>query len=210
VFGGFIPIPRSDGTTASLAGAVYLADLICTLARRDDVDSAQHWSLISNWLFGAMYYDGVPRPAYRALQGLGTALAGSRLLATVSSPTTDVAAFGAQPALTAMPLVSAFATGSSGTVRTVLVNRSPDQPLRVRLRCRGGATAGATASVRTLNASDPLAEHNTGTATPDWSEATPSATATGLIVELPAHSLVIVHLPAPTTAVAVAPPAGDG
>lgn len=195
--GGLAPISRSDGTTASHAGSVYLADLLCLLASRDDVDSAQHWSLIGNWLFGAMHHDGAPRPAYRALQGVDEALFGYRLPSVVSGPSADVPAFGARPALTAMPLVAALATASAGAIRTVLVNRSPDRAMRVRLTCLDGATTGAVATVRTLNAGDPLAEHWTGVGTPDWTTATQSAEARGLVIDLPAHSLVIVNLPAP-------------
>jgi alpha-L-arabinofuranosidase len=197
LYGIYNPIPRSDGVTCSLAAAVYTVDLICTLAARDDVDSAEHWSLIGNWLFGAMYSDGTMRPGGNALAGLGQALIGRRLMVQVSSPTVNVPAFGAKPAQTAMPLLGAFACGSSGTVRTILLNRSPSRALRVRLACSAGANAGSNAAVRTLNALDPLKAYTFGTGAPDWTSSTAAADAGGVTVNVPAHAVVIVLLPAP-------------
>jgi alpha-L-arabinofuranosidase len=198
VYGTFNPVPRSDGVTCSLAAAIYTVDLICTLAARDDVDSAEHWSLIGNWLFGAMYSDGTMRPGGNALAGLGQAMTGSRLAVQVSSPTANVPAFGAKPAQTAMPLLGAFVCGSNGTVRTILVNRSPSRSLRVRLACSAGANAGSKAAVRTLNALDPLKAYTFGTGAPGWTAGTATADAGGVTVNVPAHAAVIVLLPAPT------------
>ncbi len=198
VYGTWNPIPRSDGVTCSLAAAVYTTDLICTLAARDDVDSAEHWSLIGNWLFGAMYSDGTMRPSGNALTGLGQAMTGRRLAMQVSSPTVNVPAFGAKPAQTAMPLLGAFACGSDSVVRTILINRSPGRSLRVRLTCSAGANAGAKAAVRTLNALDPLKAYTFGIGAPNWSDGTATTDAGGVTVNVPAHAAVIVSLPAPT------------
>jgi alpha-L-arabinofuranosidase len=198
VYGTFNPLPRSDGVICSLAAAVYTADLVCTLAARDDVDSAEHWSLIGNWLFGAMYSDGTMRPGGNVLAGLGQAMTGRRLTAQVLSPTANVPAFGAKPSQTAMPLLGAFSSGSDGMVRTILVNRSPSRALRVRLACSAGANAGSKVAVRTLNALDPLRAYLFGTGAPDWTASTVAADAGGAAVTVPAHAVVIVFMPAPT------------
>lgn len=197
-FATFAPIPRSDGLPVSVAGAVYLADLVCTLARRDDVDSALHWSLVGNWCFGAFHPDGSPRPALRALHGLSAALTGRRLPVAVAAPLVAVPAFGAKPAQAAVPLVSAFAAGGSGGWRAVLVNRSPDRALSVRIdRAGGRLPMGARAGLRVLSAADPLQEHYLGATTPDWSASITVAGPGGLVVALPACSLAIVELPPP-------------
>ena len=202
VFGTFTPIPRSDGIPCSLAGAVYTADLLCTLAKRDDVESAEHWSLIGNWMFGAMDEAGDPRPSGRALQGLGLVFSGRRLPTTIAGPTADVPAFGALPAQTAMPLVNAFTTIEGGTLRAALINRSPTRDLRVRLACMGGlgGVGGGTTTVQVLNAADPLEQWFTAAGAPTWVNGAFSVEAAALVVTLPAHALVIV-----TAAVPVAP-----
>lgn len=205
LFGSSDPVPPSDAIPTTLAGAVYLADLVCVLARRDDVDSAEHWSLISNWMFGAMTYLGAPRPAQRALEGVSAVLNGGRLPAVVSTPTADVPGLGALPAQTAMPLVGALACGDADEVRIILVNRSPDRAMRVRLVCQGGA-AHAIATMRTLDEADPLAPHIDGVGTPDWVTSTAVVDADAVTVTLPAHALVTVRIPAtPATA-----PRSDG
>lgn len=209
VFGTFAPIPRSDGIPTSLAGAVYTADLLCLLAKRSDMDSAEHWSLISNWMFGALAPGGAARPAQRALTGLSGAFTGKVLPAAVDGPVADVPGLGALPAQTAMPLVGALATGGGGTVRVVLVNRSPDRAMRVRLACLGGVDRHALATVRTLNADDPLAEHYDGSSCPDWVQTQVATGGTGPVVDLPAHALVIATIPGPAAATA-AGPLGDG
>ena len=198
VYGTWNPLPRSDGVTCSLASAVYTADLVCTLAARNDVDSAEHWSLIGNWLFGTMYSDGTRRPSGNVLAGLGQAMTGRRLAVQVSGPTANVPAFGAKPAQTTMPLLGAFACGSDDMVRTILINRSPSRALRVRLTYSTGATAGSKATMRTLNALDPLHAYQYGTGAPDWAASTVAADAGGVTVIVPAHAVVIVLLPAPT------------
>lgn len=194
---GTIPIPRSDGATASLAGAVYTADLVCMLAARADVDSAHHWSLIGNWLFGAVHPDGRVRPAHRVLEALGRVLVGRRLPLAVSSPTAAVAAFGALPAQTAMPLVAGLACLDGDTLRTVLINRSPTRALSIRLTRRGSVTGIATA--RALDAADPLAHYEQAADAPDWRDLALGADGDGLRLSLPAHAVVIVEqAPAPT------------
>jgi hypothetical protein len=145
-----------------------------------------------------MYNNGTLRPGGNVLAGLGQAMTGRRLAMQVSSPTANVPAFGAKPAQTAMPLLGAFTCGSNGTVRTILVNRSPSRALRVRLTCSAGANAGAKADVRTLNALDPLRAYTFGTGAPDWTASTVAADANGVTVTVPAHAVVIVFLPAPT------------
>ncbi|MBN8525550.1 MAG: hypothetical protein J0M02_09460 [Planctomycetes bacterium] len=209
VFGTFGPIPRSDGLPASQAAAVYTADLLCRLAARDDVDSAQHWSLIGNWMFGAMAGDGTPRPAYRALQGLDAAFTGRRLPVTVAAPVADVAGLGIQPDQTAVPMLGAFACGSGATLRVVLVNRSPESAWQVRVDCRGGAQAGATAHLQILDDADPLACRFDPAGAADWTDAMVPVDAHGLRITLPAHSLGILSIPAATPGAALAP-AGDG
>jgi len=187
-----------DGIPASVAGALYTADLICTLAARDDVDSAEHWSLIGNWYFGAMYVGGLPRPAYRALQGLGEVFKGRRIPLQLTAPVADIPAFGALPAQTSMPLVSGFVTGSGGQVRVILVNRSTTRALRLQVACGAGAVAGSTATLRILNAADPLLAYDRGVGTPDWVTSQLAVDAKGLSLDLPAHALAILTLEAST------------
>lgn len=73
----------------------------------------------------------------------------------------------------------------------------------MRLACLNGAT-GAPASVFTLDAADPLQSYLYGlpSATPPgWVETSAAADAGGATITLPAHSLVIVELPAPTAGI---------
>jgi hypothetical protein len=83
--------------------------------------------------------------------------------------------------------------------------------MRIRLSCLGGIDHHAAAVVRTLNAVDPLAECYDGGATPDWVDVSVPGDASGVVVDLPAHALVIVRVPAPTVGVgATSGPHGDG
>ncbi len=196
---GTFPIPRTDALPASLAGACYVVDLLCQLARRSDLDSAQHWSLLGNGAFGSMTSGGAPRPASVAMQAVGEAWRGKRLHSTITGPTADIPAIGLIPAQTGLPLIGALTCVDNGQASTILVNRSPSRNLTVRLEFAAGAIAGGLVQVKTLNDSEPLRPHLDGTTTPAWSQQATSATGGGVTVTVPAHAIVIVMTPIPVS-----------
>lgn len=182
-----------DGVPVTLAGAFYAADLLGVLAQRNDMDSAEHWSLLGNWYFGSMYWGGAPRPVYRVFQGLKPVFQGRRLSLSIQGACVDVPAFGALQAQTAMPLVAAWGSVAPDAVRVVLLNRSPQQDLRVRLT--GLTPQAGQARVRTLNASQPLQVHDGDGTVPDWVEASSMLQGGTLELILPAHAVVVLSLP---------------
>src|SRR5262249_24957294 len=80
---------RYDGNIASLAGALYVADVLRTLTSREDILMANFWSLAGNWWFGAVSNGGAPRPAYQVLRAYTEILRGQRRTVDVLGPTFD-------------------------------------------------------------------------------------------------------------------------
>ncbi|MGH8529990.1 MAG: hypothetical protein ACRETN_09155 [Nevskiales bacterium] len=113
----------SDNLINSPAGALYIADLLTLYAARDDILSANHWSLVGNGFFGAIGFNATMRPAFTMLRELSRDLRGARLPIAVATPTFDAPEFGVVPATNGVPLVSGFACTDAGRVRVVLINR---------------------------------------------------------------------------------------
>lgn len=146
---------ESDAFVASPMGGLYVADLLCALAKRDDILLAQYWSLSGNWKFGAIATDGFERPGYLVLQLMETALRGERLAGRVIAETFDAPRVGvAAPAL-GLPLVSALVTREDMVLRIVLINKDRLRPAQGKLRVLGRSVAAAATMIQLL-ANDPI------------------------------------------------------
>ena len=117
--------PDTDSLSANFTSALYVADLLLSLAQRDDVLMANYWSLLDNYVFGALDAEGRPRPAYPVLSAFSEVFRGKILATTVTGPTFDAPA--AQdslfPGASGLPLVTALALQTQGDTRMVLINK---------------------------------------------------------------------------------------
>ena len=191
---------ETDTWTTTPAGALFVADLLCTLARTQGLLMANHWSLSANGRFGAIHAARYPRPVFEALRLMGQALQGVSLATRVHAETVSTAAIGAVPAVAALPLIEALATRSTAadgrrTLRIVVINKDPRRSARGLLDFGAGlpverARLELLSCNDVLDASDApeLLKRSERTLAP-----TP-APAPQLAFELPAHSLAMLTL----------------
>lgn len=135
---------RRDANIASIGGALYVADLLMMLTGREDVFTAEYWSIAGNWNFGAMDDRGRPRPAYHVLLAFDRVLRGRQLDVTADAPTFASPRVGAVPAYRDTPLVSAVATVEGDVVRLLVLNKSLDQPVQLAVQGPSRRVAGVT------------------------------------------------------------------
>ena len=135
---------ESDRYIATLAGALYVADLLRVFAQTPDVLFANFWSLSGNGAFGAVSNRGVRRPAYHVLAAYRAALRGKIVPVSIAGPTFDNPRVGYVPAHTGLPLVTGIAFLDGKTLRVLLVNKHPESAVPIRLALNG-ARAGAVA-----------------------------------------------------------------
>lgn len=187
---------ETDAWTTTPAGAVFVVDLLCMLARTPGILMANHWSLSANGRFGAIHAARYPRPVYEALRLMGQALQGVSLATRVRAETLSTAAIGAVPAVAALPLVEALATRSTAadggrTLRIVVINKDP------RRAAQGGLDVGADATIERaklelLSCADVL-DASDAAGVFKRSEQALAATSK-LAFELPAHSVALLTL----------------
>jgi alpha-N-arabinofuranosidase len=151
---------------ASTESALFAATLLLQMMAAPDIVGAQVWSLLNNSVWGALTGSAAValqrRPLFDAMAALAE-FGGGRWLATaVRSPTWQQPALGNIPTLPRVAaLVAGAALADDGTLRVALVNRSPDQALRVSLRVdAAGPRVREVASARALVGG--------GVAAPDW------------------------------------------
>jgi len=117
--------PDTDSLSTDFTSALYVADLVLSLAQRDDVLMANYWSLLDNYVFGALDGEGRPRPAYPVLSAFSGLFQGRILPTTVAGPTFDAPA--AQDSLFSgaggLPLITALALQTQEATRIILINK---------------------------------------------------------------------------------------
>ena len=135
----------SDNYTASPAGALYVADLLCLFAVTPDLLMANFWSLSGNWVFGSFASSGEPRPAYHVLRLFNAVLRGRLLPVAVQTPGFESPAVGFVPAQQGQPRVTALATLDEGNVRLVLINKDTALAADLTLHVAGMQTGQGSA-----------------------------------------------------------------
>lgn len=108
---------------ASMAGALYVADVLRVFATTPDLQFANFWSLSGNWHFGAIGPKNRPRPAYYILKMVNELLHGNMIATSIDSGTFDNPGVGVVPSYKATPLISGLATGDRNIVRVLLINK---------------------------------------------------------------------------------------
>lgn len=134
---------KTDAYISTLAGAMYVADLLRLFSGTDDLLTADYWSLTGNWEFGAVSNRGVPRPVYQVLLLYNKLLKGRYIAAQIQAPAFSVQGAGFVPAMDGLPVVTGLATRQGNTVRLLLINKDPEHRLTMRLSVTGGSFTSA-------------------------------------------------------------------
>lgn len=153
--------------SASMAGAIVMADLISLFARQTDLLFCHHWSLSSNGYFGAMDWAANYRPAYWVVQGISSTLLGNLINTTTTGPTLSNPAAGFVPAMTNTPAVSVLATRQNNVVRLLVINKNSTSTANVRFALRNNPAI-AAASFLELYTTGDLFATNTPDPTGGW------------------------------------------
>jgi len=180
----FSTTPPTDRLIVSMAGALYVADLLRLFATRDDVLMAHHWSLSGNWMFGAIALDGEKRPVYQVLAAYSRLLHGELQSVKVRAPSLDAPRSG-MIAPRSVAAVTALAVQRDRHLTVFLINKHPTARLSTTLGLLGARMRGIEQADR-LAAEDPFA------ATGRWTEPVVALSPESARVELPPHSLTIV------------------
>ena len=114
---------RTDAYIRSLAGAIYLADVLRVFANQPDLMLAVLHSLSGNWHFGMVSNEGQIRPAYFVLQAVGNLLRGNVVKVQMTTETFDVGRVGVVPESKGLPLVTSLATVDNKKLRLMLINK---------------------------------------------------------------------------------------
>lgn len=190
-----------DEHLATPAGALYVADLLCLLATRQDILMAQHWSLIGNWFFGAVDSAMRPRPVFDVLRVMKELLKGQIVAVECqTSRSFAVSRVGVARGTSAVSPLTALASRANGKLRILVINKAPhaetelvietgeSNPSRVDVRRLAARAAFATQSQQGLEAWLPQPEP------------APEVTfgSTTLKVHLPPVSLTLLTVPETT------------
>ena len=124
---------KSDSYISSLAGALYVANILMTFSKTEDLLMANYWSLSGNWYFGAIAGDGKPRPAYYVLEAFNKTLRSWMVSVRTDSPTMQTPAVGFVPAVKDYPIVESLACRDGNTLRMLVINRDPVRTGRISL-----------------------------------------------------------------------------
>lgn len=126
---------------AGTENAIFNTLLTLSFMRQPEVTVANHWSLLNNGKFGMLTWEGDKlghRPWYEACLRLRE-FAGARLVPIdLESDGFKVGAKGNVPEIDNVPALDVVAVESKGQMRLVLVNRSPDREIKLKLDARGG------------------------------------------------------------------------
>jgi alpha-N-arabinofuranosidase len=176
-------LSRTDRHIASLASALYAADLLADIAGRESVAMANFWALNGNWWFGAIGFEDEPRPVFPVLERWRGLAGRDRLAVSVACPVLSTPAAGIVASTGALPQLAAFAARdpASGEVTVQLINRHPDQGLQVLVSGTGVAPAAKT-RLRCLSGDDPFDR------APRLTELATTPDGQALVLTLPPHS----------------------
>ena len=131
---------------ATVAGALFVADLIRVMSQEQRIEAAMQWSLSGNWVFGAiqaMDGEGPPsvRPVFHVMRMARELLepGGHHLAHEVRAPSTTQPAVqvGYAAPFPNMPLVTTVATRKDKTLRVLVINKDPARDASLSLDLDG-------------------------------------------------------------------------
>jgi len=140
---------RTDRYTASLGGALYVADILRLFANMDDVLFANYWSLSDNWYFGAVTSDGYfgsdnrPRPVYYVLAKFRKMIDGDLLRTAIRTGTFTNRKTGLVPPMKDSPLVTGISVSGQDGLRVMLINKDAGRPSRIAIVLPGQFNSGS-------------------------------------------------------------------
>jgi alpha-N-arabinofuranosidase len=187
----------TDNWVATPAGALYVADLLRSLAM-SDLQMANQWSLSGNWRFGAIHSSGYARPGYQVLNLLSEAFRGEVWPLQVDTETVATTTVGLADARPALPLVEALLCADGSRLNLLLIHKDPVREASGRIDLAGlGKIVGASMSL--LSAPDLLSTADTPGLMPR-SEQTLALPPAGepLTVRLPPGSVGLLRLDRPS------------
>lgn len=178
---------ETDAYIASLAGALYVADLLRVFAGRPDLMTAEYWSLTGNGNFGTVSNRGITQPVYGVLEIYNRLLHGQYVPLQIDTATRDVIGVGYVSPAKAVPLVSGLATRDRHTARMLLLNKDPLRTAQVLITAGEGkprdvvrsTVFGATVGGVFGGGPMPLDQHAARIRGRDW------------VAALPPHSLTL-------------------
>jgi alpha-N-arabinofuranosidase len=177
---------------SSLAGALYVADILQVMANRNDILFANFWSLSGNGNFGVVDESGSPRPAYYVLQSYNRLLQGQVLPASITAPTLSSPAVGVVPAGTS-PLVSAVVTRLNKMLRVVIINKHATANVDLAMNLANGQAAGGSTYSRLAGAD--LFSGAQGYSAISWTSGAVAGSGAQLKFNLPPHSFTLFEIP---------------
>ena len=198
----FNPRPGSAyiDSMASPMGALYVADAMRLFAGRDDILTAETWSLTANDHWGAIHAGGggdapYGRPTYQVFRLLGAALQGVRLSAAVKSPTFDAPSLGFSAAAKGLPLITTLVTKAKSTagaqvLRVLIINKDYSHTHLARVSISNATVS--SAQLELLTAGDVLQSDDLPGAMQLTDSDLPATEVP--TVTLPAHSVALLTL----------------
>lgn len=128
-YNAFVSLGKpTDPTLCSIAGAMYVADLLRLMALTPQIAFANFWSLSGNWYFGAIDQQCRRRPVFYVLSAYRKFLRGNLVNAKVGqTPTFSVGRVGAVEPASGVPSITACAAREGNTARVVLINKELKQ-----------------------------------------------------------------------------------
>lgn len=185
----------TDAYIETLAGSLFVADLLCMLARQPDILMSIYHSLSGNWHFGLVSNAGVRRPAYFLLQAFGRMLRGRLTPITITAATYDTAKrVGVVPPYTGQPLLTGLAAVDGTTVRAVVINKDLRRATTLTLNVLGVA-AGTPVKYNVLTGNGAFDVNYADTPTTMVTGKTTFATAGTVKFSLPPHCVAFLEIP---------------
>lgn len=182
--------------SATPAGALFAADLVCTLAPVPEVLAMNHWSLNGNGAFGSFSADEPPlrRPVHRVLSMLADALpaGGSLIELELACLTMSTPSLGFAAAQRALPRLTALGARSADGSRLTLalVHKDPVRQAEVTLDLSAWPVRSAHLAMLDL---PPVSTSDDGGALV-LQQATPTVAAGRLDLVVPPHALALLTL----------------
>ncbi|HEY8099344.1 MAG TPA: hypothetical protein VIF82_01200 [Burkholderiaceae bacterium] len=178
--------------SSSLAGALYVADILRVLAYRTDILCANYWSLSGNGYFGTVDTSGNPRPSYYVLLAYGRLLQGQVIPVNITSSAFTNPQVGAIPAGTA-PVITAIATRFNKTLRLLVINKHSTSHVNLSLVLANGVAIQGTNYFQ-LTGND-LFSGAQGYSTISWTSGTQTVNGSNIVLNLPPHSFTLYEMP---------------
>ncbi len=195
----------TDEYVASFASAMYVADLLIMLAQRNDILTADFWSLLDNAFFGTIDGAGRNRPIFAVLSVFSQMWLGDVLPTQVTGPTFNVPAatgVGLFPGAIDLPTVTALTLRNADAIRMILINKDPTLPMTVQIQLSDPVQITNLTS-REYYRNDVFETFMIGDNTLNWQPASVSQVSGNVIVTLKEHSIRTVEFSVQTPTVAV-------